>query len=143
MKRLIILSGILAAGLAAGAALAEEDSPSGPHGAAMWDELDADGDGRVTLGEMTEHQRAMFAEADADGDGAISKEEMKTHFQKRHGGMRAKRLGDANGDGVVTRAEYDLRAAEHFDELDADHDGVISEEESAAAHKGRHHRGRG
>ena len=143
MKSLVILSGVLAAVLAAGAALAEEGSPSRSHGAAMWDELDADGDGQVTLGEMTEHQRAMFAEADADGNGAISKEEMKAHFQKHHGEMRARMLGDANGDGAVTRAEYDLRTAEHFDELDADHDGVLSEEEIAAAHKGRHHRGRG
>lgn len=143
MKKLVILSGVLAAGLATGAALAEDQSPSGPHGAAMWDELDANGDGQVTLGEMTEHQRAMFAEADADGNGAISKAEMKTHFEKRHGEMGARMLGDANGDGVVTRAEYDSRSAEHFDEIDANHDGALSDEEIAAAHKGRHHRGRG
>lgn len=141
MMKTVIGCGILAAGLAIGAAAAQDGPPRGP--GMMWRQLDANGDGQVTMAEMSEHQRAMFAEADSDGNGAISKDEMQAFMKKRHAEMRAKRLGDSNDDGAVTRAEYDAKAKARFDELDANKDGVISEDEMQAMHKGRHHGWRG
>lgn len=46
---------------------------------------------------------------------------------------QVKRLyGDANKDGVLTRAEYLDHAAKRFDDIDADADGGITAEEQAA-----------
>ncbi|MCO8146257.1 EF-hand domain-containing protein [Rhodovulum tesquicola] len=57
------------AGAAQGAAAA------GTRGAALFQRLDADGDGAISLDEFTARARARFAELDVDGDGLISAEE--------------------------------------------------------------------
>lgn len=132
MRKSLIFGTIAAAVFTAGAASAAEGRSK------HWDKLDADGDGKVSLSEMDERQRAFFAEADADGDGAISKEEMRAHMKAKRGERRAKMIGDADGDGSVTRAEYDLATSQRFDKLDADGDGVISEEEMKAGRRGKH-----
>ena len=44
---------------------------------------------------------------------------------------------DMDGDGVVTRAEFDLQAAERFDSADADFDGALSRDEMRAAREAR------
>lgn len=46
---------------------------------------------------------------------------------------RAVRLGDGNGDGVVTRAEFLAQAAKRFDMMDANKDGQLTPEERKAA----------
>lgn len=57
--------------------------------------------------------------------------------QREHHGM----LGfDANGDGVLTRAEFDAGRETNFGRLDANGDGQLSREERRAE---RMHRGRG
>lgn len=137
MKKIIVLSGVAAVALAASAALAGDRQPPG---AAMWDELDADGDGEVTLSEMNARHQQMFADADADGNGAISKEEMHAHFAKMHEEHRAERMGDKNGDGVVSRDEFEANARAHFEKLDANDDGVLSDDELAAGRGHGHHR---
>lgn len=131
MRKLLIL-GVAAATIAAGGA-----ALAGDRGGHRWESLDADGDGEVTLSEMDARQQEMFTAADADGNGAISEEEMKAFHRGKRAGRHAKYLGDANGDGVVSRAEYDAHAASRFDKLDADGDGMLSDEEIA---NGRHHR---
>jgi hypothetical protein len=124
---------LAAAGLAAGVAFAGDDD--GPDRGGRWEKLDANGDGVITLNELDSKQSEFFAEADSDGDGALSKEEMKAHHQKKRAGKMAQHLGDENGDGVVDRSEYDAAADVRFDKLDADGNGVISEEELAAGRR--------
>lgn len=143
MKKMIVLSGMLAAVLAAGSALAADKQPGPPPGEEMWDELDADGDGEVTLSEMNQHHQKMFSEADTDGNGAISKAEMHAHMEKMHAERRAEHMGDKNGDGVISRDEFEANASAHFDKLDANHDGVLSDEELAAGGGHGHHRRHG
>lgn len=135
MRKLVIVSGFAAASLIAGSAMAQDAPPPGQRGERMWEELDANGDGLITLSEMDARHREMFSAADANGDGAISKDEMKAHMRETHAGMRAKMMGDENGDGVVTRAEFDKHSSERFGELDRNGDGEISAEEFDAARK--------
>lgn len=79
---------------------------------------------------------------DADGDGALSLDELTAAVLDRHASI------DTNGDGVVDEAEREAHAGprremmqqrvdEHFDRIDTDGDGSISREELAAAHAER------
>lgn len=136
MKRIIFLSGV-AVVLTASAAFAGDRQS---HSAAKWDMLDTNGDGEVTLSEMNAHHQKMFADADTDGNGAISKEEMHAHYKKMHEEHLAQLMGDKNGDGAVSRDEFDATARAHFEKLDANHDGVLSDDELAAGRGHGKHR---
>ncbi|MEQ8934873.1 MAG: EF-hand domain-containing protein [Amphiplicatus sp.] len=131
MKRLHAATIILGLGLMTAPAFA------GERGDKMWDKMDKDGDGQIALSELNDRSRAFFEAADANGDGAITKEEMKAHHEAKRAEREAKRFPDADGDGVVSKAEYDAKADERFAKLDANGDGVLSEEEM----KTGHHRG--
>jgi Ca2+-binding EF-hand superfamily protein len=56
------------------------------------------------------------------------------HAQARDGSRAFKHL-DANGDGVITKAELGASREKTFDRLDANHDGMISAEERDSARK--------
>lgn len=58
-----------------------------------------------------------------------------------HGGLRR---ADANGDGVLTRQEFDAGRDAMFARKDADNDGALSQDEMRAHREGRggHHGGR-
>lgn len=49
------------------------------------------------------------------------------------------RAADANGDGMISRAEAQAlpRLAKHFDQIDADRNGQVTAEEMKAAHQAR------
>lgn len=49
--------------------------------------------------------------------------------------MGGKRGADADGDGVVTRAEHDAHAAQRFARMDANNDGVVNETDREARHE--------
>ncbi len=48
------------------------------------------------------------------------------------GGAGMMRMADANGDGIVTRAEYMAAVDARFDRMDRNHDGVLSPDEMPA-----------
>ena len=105
-----------------------------------FEELDIDGDGQLTMTEITEHRMMKFSSADADGDGNLSVEEMQAAAQVKANERVAKMIEkyDANADGVLSEDELPKprRASRMFDRLDADGNGSISEQEYANA-KGR------
>jgi Ca2+-binding EF-hand superfamily protein len=49
------------------------------------------------------------------------------------GGLQRLRAMDANGDGVITRAEAESARQTQFARLDTDHDGYLSQAERSAA----------
>lgn len=128
--------------------------------------LDSDADGKLGPEEYVARRKAIFARIDADKDGAVDKAEFDAAFEKvrermlarygAHGGkhrhhrkmrQRRKMEGrlDLNGDGKVTRAEYDAIGKLMFLRLDSDGDGAVSRKEVRKAFHRRfdrdgHHR---
>ena len=125
--------------------------------------LDTDGDGRITLAEMQATSAArfarmdangdgvlnaddraavgaeMFAQADTDGNGELTAAEMKAAHEARKAnrperGDRADRRGRRGGD-------RSARMAEHFAKADTDQSGGLSQAELAAMHEARGERG--
>ncbi len=122
MKKSVLIGGTAAAAvlaLALGAAYADARGGDGGRMGGMMGgdgprmeiaQFDADGDGKVTAEEIDGFRAARFAEIDANGDGSISKQEFTDHAAARAG----------------------ERAGEMFDRLDADSDGVLSQDAIAA-----------
>lgn len=113
------------AGAGRGRGAGHGPSPGGECGLARFD---ADGDGTLSDDERDAMVAARFAELDADGDGFLSSDERPARGHG-HGGPPPERLErlDADGDGTVTRDEFLSGVGAHFDELDRNGDGVLSE----------------
>ncbi len=138
MRNFAIILSVIGIGVVAASAQAADHGKG--HG--QWDQLDANGDGKITADEMNAKHADFFAKADGDGDGAITREEMEAFHIARRAEHMQKRSGDSNGDGVVDRSEYIEAAGERFDRLDKDGDGVLSKDEMRA-HHGQGHHGKG
>ncbi len=66
----------------------EQDQPGGRAGgraAAMFENLDADGDGKLSRDEIPERMRAFIGDADANADGSITLAELQAAMQARAG----------------------------------------------------------
>lgn len=150
--RLALNAGLILAGMglasAPGGASAHGDRGPGACGPeAMFDMIDADGDGRITPAELEAHRAARFAEVDADGDGRVTKAELEAHMLEKARERMAERLDrmftwmDADGDGALGPAEFapgtGLKGV--MLRLDADGDGAVTrdEVENAAPRHGR------
>lgn len=116
----------------------------------MFERMDTDKDGSISKAEFDAAKKARFTRADANGDGKISLEEMTTEAQERaakHAERHFAKL-DKDGDGAVTAEEMEEARPGHgdmFAKLDKNEDGMISREEAedGAKHmRGRHHRGK-
>lgn len=153
---------IAAATLAAGGAIAGEPAEPGMHraGHPMVMRLDTDQDGKVSREEFEAGHAERFAQLDADGSGGLSFEEMAAGMHRhahgkgqgkaegdRQAGERGERrlqylqeryaAADADGDGSLSRAEFDALGAARFGHMDANGDGAIEPGEMG---RGRHHR---
>ena len=118
----------------------------------MFDAIDTDSDGKVTLAELEAHRKAEFAAADANGDGALSPEELSAHQMARIQARMAERTQamldnmDNDGNGSLSEDEMGQGPGErNFARLDTDNDGAISRAEAEAAmkHRGKHRHGWG
>jgi len=101
--------------------------------------VDANGDRAVTQAEIDTFRAATVADADASGEGDVSLEEFKTiNFDLTGEQMvDAFQKLDADGDGVVTPAEMDIRFGDMVERLDRNGDGKLDREDRG----GRDHKG--
>lgn len=139
---------LLALGLAlAGAApalLAQTAAPPAPAAGQpgqtrQHPKLDANGDGVIDRAEAAKMPRFAenFDKLDVNHDGKISADERPQRHGDRKGrggpGGRGDGMAklDANGDGVIDRAEAAKapRLSQNFDKLDANHDGKLGADE--------------
>jgi len=99
---------------------------------ARFAQMDTDHDGRITAGEMRAYREALHDRMVASGRDVP----VPPPGGRKHDGMG--RRTDPNGDGSVTRDEFEARALKRFDQMDANHDGTIDATERANAAEMRH-----
>jgi hypothetical protein len=99
----LLMGGLIA--LSVGSVAMAQDAPRGP-GAA-----DTDGDSRISQAEFVAAAVQRFDRGDANRDGTITAEEMRAGMQARHTERRGEVFArmDTNGDGSISRAEFDAR----------------------------------
>jgi Ca2+-binding EF-hand superfamily protein len=95
--------------------------------------MDADGDGSVTEQEFQAGRTGQFAQQDADGDGTVTADEL-AKWKETHQGAdvpAAKEITDDDN-----KEDYDSETDRMFDELDANGDGALTEDEMKTAREG-------
>ncbi|MHC4340302.1 MAG: EF-hand domain-containing protein [Planctomycetota bacterium] len=104
-----------------------------------WERLrsyDSDGDGKVSRDEFTGPER-LFNRFDTDRDGFVTEAEVRRMRGGRQGRGGAPggtaRLFDTDGDGRVTKEEWDA----FFKKADKNGDGILQTEELSVAMSGR------
>jgi len=143
MKKTLLSAGIVAIALSgfAGTAMAQSKK-GGEKMRPTFEQLDANGDGSITMEDLQARGEARFAEADTNNDGNLSKEEILAS-QSRAKEDRVERMiekRDANGDGQLSLEEMAPKSAEDggrgkdrgermFKRLDTNEDGAISKAE--------------
>lgn len=135
----LLIAALLTSGVATSVA-AKEGGWHQDRRAEMFEQLDTDKSGSITAEEFTAGTD-RFARLDTDGNGLLRAEELAALGQNR-AERRATRMIerlDANDDGMLSEEELQSRRtpANMFDRLDANDDGVVSEEEFAKARQGR------
>ena len=130
---------VLAIGCASGPGLQAQDTE-----ASGFDRVDANDDGVINQEEWERFSSQLFKGIDRDGDGRGSPEELGQAFEtfdyNRDGVIDGHEaplviiLGDADGDGRVSRNEF--KAIDwNRGSIDADGDGAVSREEFARARR--------
>lgn len=111
-------------------------------------QADTNGDGALSKEEMSAARMKRLENADADKDGFVSAGELTEHHiaqiranQDKHFTRFAERF-DANKDGKVSMDEIKKFDPPYFAKADANGDGKLTQDEMKAA-MGKHHMGMG
>ncbi len=107
------------------------------HAQERFTKLDANNDGVLERSEVAKMPDAIFTKIDADKSGTLSQAEMQNAHPKRGPmGMHGDKWlpGDADRDGVVTKAEATAGAQDLAKKLDANGDGKLTKDELAHGH---------
>lgn len=143
-SKTMILS-VLGAAMVASAGFAVAQGKGGHGERPSFEEVDTNGDGKITRDEMQAHAATRFGEADSDGDGAISRAEMLAKAMARAEKRVDRMMGrmDADDDGKVSQAEMQQMRDKHMgrmiERMDTDGDGALSKEEFGKGHRKGHH----
>ncbi|WP_199268768.1 EF-hand domain-containing protein [Cognatiluteimonas profundi] len=112
---------LVLAGLAASASAWGQANP-------MFQHMDSNHDGRISLQEHAAAEQATFNRMDVNHDGKLTADEMRT-------ARLALGVAETSGDErAATAAENAAVAQALFERLDTDHDGRVSSAEMQAAH---------
>jgi Ca2+-binding EF-hand superfamily protein len=121
-----------------------------------FDDVDTNHDGAISKAEADAYHNKHFKQLDANSDGKITREELTATGMKCHEKSQTKFKDrfyqrfdeiDINHDGMLSKDETEIgmpMVFKHFDEVDANHDGKISKEEIKAMmdkHHGQYHDG--
>lgn len=101
------------------------------HMMTMFQEFDADDDGRVTKGEMDDARKSRFAKADDDGSASLSLDEfqdMWLEFMRPRMVDKFQMLDD-DGDGQISEKEFAQPFQMALRHMDRNDDGAISMKE--------------
>lgn len=133
-----------------------QDHRRGGHAMAgkLFERADTNGDGALTLAEVTERYNAQFLKADADQDQSVNKAEMISAIEIEAGERRFARFSgsiadrlmyrlDMDDSGDLSREELKNRVEKTFAFLDFNDDGKIERREIRRSipmgrHMGRH-----
>ncbi len=146
MKRTLFITGVVVAalgvtGITSVAAFAKGVGMNGPRGMGSmmsFEEMDLNGDGKVTPEEMAALGQTRFEKADTNGDGFLDADEMQVHIVEmatQHAAKKAERMmahKDADNDGKLSFEEMqpnEKRKDKMFSRFDTDGDGAISQAE--------------
>lgn len=108
--------------------------PRQPREEGAWKQYDVNGDGKVTRAEFLAVRALCFVRYDANEDGVLAPAEIR----RRLPGRLAEGLGaavarmDRDGDGEISREEWDWESGRLFQFLDTNGDGVIAVMELSA-----------
>jgi Ca2+-binding EF-hand superfamily protein len=102
-------------------------------------QLDSDNDGEVTLMEFIGPKEVRFAELDTDGNGILSPEELFKDLDAEvdYRVLRTLKRFDTDGDGKITKEEYNEHTRKRFAQKDFDGDGRIGDDEMSPRWKHR------
>lgn len=118
-----------------------EDVPAlmyGQMGEQMFKEVDANGDGAISVDEFNAFHQKQFKQMDANGDGKISHAEMEAGHKRQAGGGGASthldkrfQAADTNHDGGLDREEAKAMPmlTMYFDEVDSNKDDKVTRQE--------------
>jgi len=136
----VLATGLFAAGTAFAAPPAGDGAPrterSHKMGEKFLAKVDANGDGNISQAEHDAVRAAHLAELDRDNDGYVTYDEQKAAMEARARAGFTKRH-DKDGDGRVSIDELGDRGEGMFKRMDANADGMITQEEMRAGHRER------
>jgi Ca2+-binding EF-hand superfamily protein len=115
----------------------------------MFERFDTNKDGVVTLDEVVAFADAQFDKIDTNHDGVLDKTEIESWIGRRAPAEAVAHfiaVHDLDGDGKITKAEWEKPMKKRFALYDRNDDGKITKEEAALAmpmgpRKGGHHWG--
>lgn len=149
MNRTKVLLAVSAATVLIGAASGavahrnDWDGHRSQRGAAMFEKLDADNDGKVTRAEAEAYRNRQIAAFDQDKDGALNQAEYTAMVQAMMAERTQRRFErqDKDSDGKLTPAEMSERMDRMFEHMDENGDGAIERGEMGKPGHGMKHGG--